>query len=133
MDARQRGVRIRILTVGVHTNFPLLRAGGQRIYGDLLEAGVEIFEYEPGMIHVKMLVVDDLWAVVGTTNFDNRSFMINDELNLAVPNRAVCSRLLQDVEADLERSLPIVLGEWKKRSLFRRLWEQLSRLLERQQ
>lgn len=131
--ASRRGVRVRILTVGVHTDLPLLRAGGQRIYGELLEAGVRIFEYEPGMFHVKMLVVDDLWAVVGTTNFDNRSFMINDEVNLAVPDPAFAARLLEDVEADIADSQEIVLGEWRKRSLVGRVWEQLSRLLERQQ
>src|SRR5690606_8455583 len=76
-DASRRGVRVRILTVGPHTNIPLLRAGGRRTYGALLEAGVEIFEYEPGMFHVKMMLVDDLWAVTGSTNFDHRSFMIN--------------------------------------------------------
>jgi cardiolipin synthase len=133
MEASRRGVRVRILTVGIHTDLPLLRAGGQRVYGELLEAGVEIFEYQPAMFHVKMLVVDDQWAVIGTTNFDNRSFMINDEVNLAVPSRDFCDRLLSDVEADLERSKQIVLGEWRKRSLPERVWGQLSRLLERQQ
>jgi cardiolipin synthase A/B len=131
--AARRGVDVRILTVGVHTDLPLLRAGGQRVYGELLEAGVRIFEYEPGMFHVKMLIVDALWAVIGTTNFDNRSFMINDEVNLAVPDAAFCQRLLADVDADLARSQAIVLGEWKRRSWAGRLWEQASRLLERQQ
>jgi len=133
ISASRRGVHVRILTVGVHTDLPLLRAGGQRVYGELLEAGVEIFEYEPGMFHVKMFVVDDLWAVIGTTNFDNRSFMINDEVNLAVSDRRFSRRLLEDVERDLENSQQIVLGEWSRRSLVRRLSEQFSRLLERQQ
>ena len=124
---------MRILTVGVNTDLPLLRAGGQRIYGELLEAGVEIFEYQPGMFHVKMLIVDDHWAVIGTTNFDNRSFMINDEVNLAVPSKEFCSQLLADVASDLKQSHQIVLGEWRKRSLPNRAWGQLSRLLERQQ
>lgn len=133
VGAARRGVQVRILTVGVHTDLPLLRAGGQRVYGELLEAGVRIFEYEPGMFHVKMLIVDTLWAVIGTTNFDNRSFMINDEVNLAVPDEGFSKRLLADVEADLTRSQEIVLGEWKRRSWPGRLWEQASRLLERQQ
>lgn len=133
MDAGRRGVKVRISTVGIHTDLPLLRAGGQRVYGKLLEAGVEVFEYEPGMFHVKMLIVDGLWAVIGTTNFDNRSFMINDEVNLAVPDAGFAARLLEDVERDIGKSQPIVLGEWKRRSWFRRIGEQLSRLLERQQ
>lgn len=133
IGASRRGVRVRILTVGVHTDLPLLRAGGQRVYGDLLEAGVEIHEYEPGMFHVKMLVVDGLWAVIGTTNFDNRSFMINDEVNLAIPDREFCHRLEEDVTRDLGDCQQIVLGEWSRRSLVGRIREQVSRLLERQQ
>jgi len=131
--AARRGVRVRILTVGAHSDLWLVRAGGRRIYGDLLEAGVEIFEYEPGMFHVKMLVVDDRWAVVGTTNFDSRSFMINDEVNIAVPDVEFCRRLLSDITADLGRSVEIHYETWSRRPPKQRIWEQLSRLFERQQ
>ena len=131
--APRRGVQVRILTVGSHTDLPLLRAGGRRTYGDLLEAGVAIYEYEPGMFHVKMLLIDDLWAVIGTTNFDSRSFMINDEINLAVADVDLCSRLEEDVVRDLGQSHRIELEAWRRRSFYQRLWEQLSRILERQQ
>lgn len=131
--ASGRGVKVRILTVGPLTNIPLVRAGGRRIYGELLKAGVEIFEYQPGMYHVKMLLVDDLWAVTGTTNFDHRSFMINDEINIAVADREFCRRLAEDVARDLERSGPVTLAAWNTRPLSQRLWEQVSRVFERQQ
>jgi cardiolipin synthase len=131
--AAQRGVRVRILTVGAHSNLWLVRAGGRRIYGELLDAGVEIFEYEPGMFHVKMLVVDELWAVVGTTNFDSRSFMINDEVNIASTDPDFCRRLLADIAADLSRSAEIVHESWSERPIKQRIWEQVSRVFERQQ
>jgi cardiolipin synthase len=132
-SASRRGVKVRILTVGSKTNLSLVRAGGRRIYGELLKAGVEIFEYEPGMFHVKMLLVDDLWAVTGTTNFDNRSFMINDEINLAVAEREFCGRLLESVTGDIAKSTPITLDRWESRPMSQRIWEQISRVLERQQ
>ena len=131
--AARRGVRVRILTVGPHSDLPLLRAGGQRIYGELLDAGVEISEFQPGMFHVKMLLIDELWAVIGTTNFDNRSFMINDEINLAASDRSFCERLAKDVRADLADSVRITFEDWQSRPWMQRVWEQFSRILERQQ
>jgi phosphatidylserine/phosphatidylglycerophosphate/cardiolipin synthase-like enzyme len=76
----------------------------------MLEAGVRIFEYEPGMTHVKALLVDDLWSVIGTTNLDNRSFEHNDEVNLAVRDQAVTARILADFDSDQARSREITLA-----------------------
>lgn len=131
--AARRGVRVRVLTVGAHSDLWLVRAGGRRIYGELLEAGVEVFEYQPGMFHVKMLVVDGIWAVVGTTNFDSRSFMINDEVNIATPDPAFCRRLMADIATDLSNSASIRYESWIRRPVKQRIWEQVSRLVERQQ
>lgn len=131
--AARRGVEVRILTVGPKTNLPLVRAGGRRVYGELLRAGVEIYEYEPTMYHVKMLLVDDLWAVVGTTNFDHRSFMINDEINLAMADRGINRRLWSDVERDLTESHQLTYDEWSRRPFGVRFWEQVSRVFGRQQ
>lgn len=131
--ASARGVKVRILTAGAHSNLRLVRAGSRSVYGELLEAGVEIFEYEPGMFHVKMLLVDDLWAVTGTTNFDHRSFMINDEINLVLADRQFYRRLAEDVDRDLERSHAVTLGEWLSRPVSQRFFEGISRVLERQQ
>ena len=91
-----RGVEITVIVPGPHTDQRWVRLASRRMYGQLLEAGVRIYEYQPGMTHVKALLVDDLWAVVGTTNFDNRSFEHNDEVNVAFVTRRwrrACARL----------------------------------------
>ena len=78
-----------------------VRLASRRMYGELLKAGVRIFEYGRGMTHVKSLLVDDLWSVIGTTNVDNRSFEHNDEVNVAVRDETVTARLTADFESDL--------------------------------
>ena len=85
------------------------------------------------MIHVKLLIVDGVWSVVGSTNFDNRSFGINDEVNLAASGHALAQRLSEDFERDLADSRRISLEEWKRRPVWERLGEWAGMLLERQQ
>jgi cardiolipin synthase A/B len=80
---KNRGVQVTVLTAGDHNDHWLSRTSSRRLYGDLLQAGVKIYEYQPSMIHAKVMVIDGLWSVVGSTNFDNRSFGLNDEVNLA--------------------------------------------------
>lgn len=95
--AVHRGVRVQVVVPGTFNNHPIARRASRRRYGDLLGAGMEMLEYEPGMNHSKVLLVDELWVVVGSSNFDNRSFGLNDELNLALPDGAlapVCSGTL---------------------------------------
>ena len=89
-----------------------MRLASRRMWGELIEAGIRIFEYQPAMIHAKILIVDDLWAVIGTTNLDNRSFEHNDEVNVAMRDPAVAARLLQDYERDLEASTEVTLAKW---------------------
>src|SRR5207237_2036337 len=91
-----RGVDIMVVVPGRASDQRWVRLASRRMYGQLLESGVRIFEYVGGMIHVKTLVVDDLWAIVGTTNFDNRSFEHNDEVNVAIRDSAVATRILED-------------------------------------
>jgi cardiolipin synthase len=86
-------------------------------YERLLDMGVEIFEYQPTMMHTKVLVVDGLWSMFGSANFDNRSLELNDELNVAVTNRRVAERLLADLEADLARSRRLELAAWRDRPI----------------
>ena len=85
---------------GSRTDQRWVRLASRRMYGQMLEAGMRIFEYERGMTHVKALIVDDLWAVIGTTNLDNRSFEHNDEVNVAFRDGGVSARLLEDFERD---------------------------------
>lgn len=131
--AVHRGVEIKILTPGRRSDHALTRNSSRRLYGELLQAGARIFEYRPSMIHAKVLIVDGLWSVVGSTNFDHRSFGINDEVNLAVSGRALAERLQQDFVADLGQSHEVSLEEWRRRPLFERADECLGWILERQQ
>ena len=131
--AVRRGVAVTIIVPGEHSDHLLTRRASRRRYGELLEGGVEIREYQPSMIHVKALVVDGTWSVVGSTNFDSRSFGLNDEVNLAVRCSSLAARLTADFTRDLERSRPISLQEWRRRPLRERILETLGRVIERQQ
>src|SRR5262249_9457249 len=99
----------------------------------LLRAGARIFEYQPAMMHAKVLLVDGMWSVVGSTNFDHRSFGINDEINLACYDVDLAARLERDFAEDLARSRAVDYRDWSGRSLLERGHEWLGWLLERQQ
>lgn len=131
--ARERGVEVRILTPGRRSDHQLTRTSSRRVYGELLKAGARIFEYEPSMIHAKVLIIDGLWSVVGSTNFDHRSFGLNDEVNLAAFDYKLASRLEEDFERDLASSIEVTYESWLRRSVFERAQEPLGWLLERQQ
>jgi len=103
------------------------------MYGQLLEAGVRMFEYEAGMTHLKALLVDEVWAVIGTTNFDNRSFEHNDEVNVAFRDPALTARIAADLEADLKQCREITLEAWRARPVWEKLIGTVAWILERQQ
>ena len=129
----ERGVRVEIITPGVHSDHMLTRSSSRRLYGDLLKAGAKVYEYQPGMIHAKTMVVDGVWSVVGTTNFDNRSFGLNDEVNLAAFDRRLAARVAADFARDRAESREVTYDEWRSRPLWERAYEQFGRILERQQ
>ena len=131
--AAGRGVRVRVITPGRGNNHPIARLASRRRYGELLKAGVEIHEYQPGMIHAKILVVDGLWSAVGSTNFDSRSFDLNDEINIAVSDRALAARLEVDFAHDLALSRRVTYVEWEKRRLGEKALATLGVFLERQE
>lgn len=131
--AKKRGVSVKILVPGEHDDHALTRSSGRSAYGNLLKAGAEIYEYEPSMIHAKVTIVDGKWSVVGSTNLDNRSFGINDEINVAVLDAQVSQRLTQDFEQDTSRSKRVSLEQWERRSLYERILESLGWVIERQQ
>ena len=118
---------------GPRTDQRWVRIASRRLYGELLAAGVRILEYEPAMTHVKTLLVDDHWAIVGTTNVDNRSFEHNDEVNVALLDRAINRRLLKDFERDVASSREVTLDAWKRRPLWERMIGPVVWILERQQ
>ena len=129
----ERGVEIKIVVPGKHSDHMLTRSSSRLAYGKLLRAGARIFEYAPAMIHAKILLVDGLWSVVGSTNFDNRSFGLNDEVNLAAFDEAFTRRLEEDFVRDLADSSEISYEQWRRRPIFERAPELLGWVLERQQ
>jgi cardiolipin synthase A/B len=133
IHAVQRGVKVKMIVPGRKSDHFLTRSSGRRLYGNLLKAGAEIYEYQPGMIHAKILIVDGLWSVVGSTNFDNRSFGLNDEVNLAARDKEFSAWLIQDFAADLAESEQITFKSWQRRSPFVRLTEILGWVVQRQQ
>jgi cardiolipin synthase A/B len=128
-----RGVRVRVLVPGPRTDQRLVRLASRRLYGQLLRHGLRIFEYQPGMTHAKVMMIDDRWTIVGTTNIDNRSFEHNDEVNVAFRDGEVSARLRHDFEADLAHSVEITEEAWRRRPLLEKALKPLSWLLERQQ
>lgn len=131
--AVRRGVKVTAIVPGIYNNHPIARRASRRRYGKLLEAGVRIFEYRPGMMHAKILMVDRIWSVVGSTNFDNRSFGLNDEVNLALQDKALTERLEFDFQTDLASSHEITLAEWHRRPFGERVLAELGSVLERHQ
>lgn len=129
---RDRRLEVKILTPGKHSDNIMTRSSSRRHYGALLKHGVEIYEYEPAMIHVKAMMVDDLWSVVGSTNFDHRSFEINDEVNLAILDPTIAQRLARDFHNDLSQSVRITYDHWRRKSRFR-LFERFDSVLEKQE
>ncbi|MGZ5662798.1 MAG: phospholipase D-like domain-containing protein [Usitatibacter sp.] len=131
--AVKRGVRVCVLTPGKWNNHPVARLASRRRYGELLEGGVLIHEYQPRMIHAKVLVVDGAWSVIGSTNFDSRSFGLNDEVNVAILEPRLAARLHEDFARDVAQSRLVTFAQWRRRPLAEKLLATLARALERQE
>ena len=132
VDALRRGVKIRIITPGEIIDTDTVRAASRGSWGPLLKAGAEIYEYVPSMYHCKVMIVDNLLVSVGSTNFDNRSFRLNDEANLNVYDMAFARRQTQIFEDDLRNSRQVTHDQWAARPLKEKLMERLALLLESQ-
>jgi cardiolipin synthase len=133
LEMAQRGVDITIIVPGPTTDQKWVRLASRRMWGRLLRGGIRIFEFRGTMIHAKVLIVDGLWVVIGTTNIDNRSFEHNDEVNVAMRDPAVAKRLLQDYERDLAASDEVSLARWERRPLWEKIVGPFVWILERQQ
>jgi cardiolipin synthase len=129
----QRGVEITVIVPGTETDQRWVRLASRRMWGELLKAGVRIFEFGGGMTHVKALLVDDLWSIIGTTNVDNRSFEHNDEVNVAVRDEALTARIASDLRNDISQSREVTLAAWKRRPMWEKLVGRVAWILERQQ
>jgi len=133
VHAAQKGISVKVIVPGKHDDHTLTRSSGRSAYGELLKAGASVYEYEPSMIHAKIAIFDGVWGVVGSTNLDNRSFGINDEVNVAVRDVQVADVLTRDFEDDARQSRKINLEDWKKRPISERMLEAVGWVFERQQ
>jgi cardiolipin synthase len=125
VSALKRGVRVRIIVPGPITDAESVAQASKAKWGAILRAGAEIYQYQPTMFHCKVLVVDGLWTSVGSTNFDNRSFRLNDEANLNIYNREFAAQQETVFEQDLRRSRRVSLQEWENRPWKERAWERI--------
>jgi cardiolipin synthase len=122
LAAARRGVKVVVLVPGV-IDHALVREAGRANFGTLLQAGIEIHEYQPALLHSKTMVVDGMWATVGSTNLDHRSFALNDELNVAVYDAGFAARLERAFADDLEVSKRVTYESWRARGLAARFFE----------
>jgi cardiolipin synthase A/B len=127
-----RGVRVTVVVPGRETDQKWVRFASRRMFGELLEGGLAIYEYH-GMTHCKALIVDGLWSMIGTTNIDNRSFEHNDEVNLVMRDTGVAERLLVDFARDVADSVEVTLETWRGSPWWERLVRPVAWILERQQ
>ena len=131
-EALKRGVKIRIITPGEIIDTDTVRAASRGSWGPLLKAGAEIYEYQPSMYHCKVMIVDKLLVSVGSTNFDNRSFRLNDEANLNVFDTFFAEKQTGVFEDDLRRAHKVTYEAWAARPLKEKLMERLASLLQSQ-
>jgi cardiolipin synthase len=122
-DAVRRGVKVRVLMEGSLTDAMPVKYASRHMYDRLLQQGIELYEYQPTMMHTKTLVVDGIWSIFGSANFDNRSLELNDEMNVAVNSRSLARRFTDDLEEDLQRSHRITLEDWRQRPRIDKLRE----------
>jgi cardiolipin synthase len=132
VEAAERGVEIRILVPGSHIDKQFVRTAGRAAYDDLIDAGIEIYEYCPTMLHAKTLTVDGCWASVGSVNFDNRSFQLHDEVTLCVQSERFAGELHDVFEQDLEVSERIEPSEWASRPVRQRARERVTKYARRE-
>jgi len=128
----KRGVRVRLILPGKITDTDFVRNASRASWGPLLQAGALIHEYQPTMYHVKLLIVDGLWSSVGSTNFDARSFRLNDEANLNVYDADFARLQTETFEADLKQSRRITYEQWEARPWHEKLKERGAALFSSQ-
>jgi cardiolipin synthase len=130
--ARRRGVQIEIIVPGPFIDARVVQKASRSLWGPLLEAGVEIYEYQPTMYHCKVLVVDGVWVSVGSTNFDERSFRLNDEANLNIFDPVFAAEQSMVFEQDKAKSRLITLAAFKRRPAMEKISETFAALLRKQ-
>jgi cardiolipin synthase len=128
-DALKRGVSLQIITPGTHIDSETVRGASKARWGGLLAAGAEIYEYQPTMYHCKVMIVDEFMVSAGSTNFDPRSFSLNDEANLNIYDMRFATAQVAIFENDLKRSRRVTLAEWEARPWREKLAERVASLI----
>ena len=132
VDARQRGVTVDVIVPNSLTDVPIVRKASRYFWGQLLAAGVRIYEFQPTMYHPKLLIVDDVWASFGSTNLDERSLRLNDEATLNVYGKDFAQTQIDLFDSDLKQSRQISLAEWQARPLSEKVTDWLASRLHTQ-
>jgi len=130
--AVRRGVDVRVIVPGEHVDVPIARHASRLHYDLLLRRGIRIFEYQPTMMHAKTAVFDGIWTTIGSSNFDDRSFRLNDEVNVNVYDEGIAAQMEKMFLDDLARSEEIKLSKWFRRSWLDRLKEKVAGRLKPQ-
>lgn len=130
--AVRRGVDVRVVVPGDHNDVPVVRHASRWHYERMLRHGIRIYEYSPTMMHAKTMVVDGIWTTIGSSNFDHRSFRLNDEVNVNVFDESIAKQMEQYFFEDLERSREITLKRWFRRPAFDRIKERIADLFKPQ-
>jgi cardiolipin synthase len=125
-------VAVEIIVPGPVLDAQIVRRASRAQWGPLLRSGVRIYEYQPTMYHTKVMVVDDVWSSVGSTNFDDRSFRLNDEANLNVLDAEFGRAQARVFVDDRARSREVTLEEWERRPFKERVQERFARLVKSQ-
>ena len=133
MRAAGRGVAVKILTAGPHSDHAMTRRLSRMFDEPLARAGAEIYEYQPSMIHAKLMTIDGLWTVAGSTNFDHRSFDLNDEVNIVICDRALTSQVNDQFRSDLQQSRQLTLRRLKNQNLSDRMIEDARWVIRREE
>jgi cardiolipin synthase len=128
----RRGVKVHLMLPGKHTDSPFVRRAGCSLYTSLLEAGVRLYEFEPTLLHQKIVVVDEVWSHVGSTNFDARSLALNEEVGVGILDSGVAAELKAAFKRDLRHCRELMLDEWRRRPAFDRAYERFAYLLHEQ-
>ena len=132
ISARRRCVKIEIIVPGPHMDRQIVQRASRSLWNELLDAGIEIYEYQPTMYHCKVIIVDDVWVSVGSTNFDDRSFRLNDEANLNIYDAAFAAEQVKVFEQDKNHSRLMTRAEFKNRSAFGKMCDEIAGMLRRQ-
>ncbi len=123
----KRGVAVHLMLPGAHTDSPFRTPRRMpALYEQLLEGGVRLYEFMPTLIHQKIVIVDDIWSHIGSTNFDARSLSLNEEVGIGIRDARIAKELKAAFENDLKRSKELTLEQWRRRPWYSRLFDWIA-------